>query len=57
MNHKNASELLVDIFRENGLQVSIWTIKTEKELLKALSLSPDNITTRKPELINQLLTK
>ena len=57
MNHKNASELLVDIFRENGLLVSIWTIKTEKELLKALSLSPDNITTRKPELINQLLNK
>ena len=56
-NHKNASELIVDTFREEGLLVSIWTIKTEKELYKALSLAPDNITTRKPELMNQLLGK
>lgn len=56
-NHKNASELIVDTFREEGLLVSIWTIKTEKELYKALSLAPDNITTRKPELMNQLLRK
>lgn len=52
-NHKNASELIVDTFHEEGLQVSIWTIKTEKQLYKALSLNPDNITTRKPELMNK----
>ena len=51
MNHKNASELLVDIFHENGLQVSIWTIKNEKQLHRALAIAPDNITTRKPELL------
>ncbi|MBQ1996551.1 MAG: hypothetical protein II237_10205, partial [Clostridia bacterium] len=53
-NHKNASELIVDTFHEEGLQVSIWTIKTEKELYKALSLCPDNITTRKPELLGEI---
>lgn len=53
-NHKNASELIIDTFHEEGLLVSIWTIKTEKELYKALSLCPDNITTRKPELLGEI---
>ena len=56
-NHKNASQLIVDTFREEGLLVSIWTIKTEKELYKALSLCPDNITTRKPELLKSIILK
>ena len=32
----------------------LYKIKTEKELYKALSLCPDNITTRKPELLGEI---
>lgn len=56
-HHKSASELLVDVFREKGLLVSIWTIKTEKELYNALTLAPDNITTKNPELLQNILRK
>lgn len=55
-NYKGASKLLVDVFHEEGLLVSIWTVNSEKDLYRILSYSPDNITTRKPELLQSILT-
>ena len=55
--HTNASELLTAIFREKGLHVSLWTAKNEKQLYRALSFAPDNITTKAPELMNELFGK
>lgn len=54
-NKKSATKLLVDTFRENGLLVSIWTANSEKDIYRLLALSPDNITTRQPDIIQKIL--
>ena len=54
---KSASKKLVKAFHENGLLVSIWTANNEKEILHLLSLSPDNITTRRPDILKTILEK
>ncbi|MBO4338406.1 MAG: glycerophosphodiester phosphodiesterase [Clostridia bacterium] len=41
----------VEICKKNSLLVSVFTPDSETELNYALTLSPDNITTRNPELI------
>ncbi len=51
LDKNHVSPLLVEIFHENGLLVSVWTAKTKGEILKLLSLSPDNITTKKPDVL------
>lgn len=48
-NCKSASKELVEVFHENGLLVSIWTVDKEYDMYKILSMSPDNITTRNPD--------
>ena len=54
-NKKNATQKLVDKFRDNGLLVSVWTANSEKDIRRILALSPDNITTRRPDLIVKIL--
>lgn len=54
-DYHNASKKLIEIFHREGLKVSFWTVddKTVTEYL--LSLSPDNITTRNPQILADLL--
>ncbi len=54
-NKKGASKKLVDIFRKNGLLVSIWTVNEKRKMHKILALSPDNITTRRPDKMQKIL--
>ncbi len=54
-NYKSASEELVEIFHENGLEVSIWTVNSEYDMYKILSFEPDNITTRNPRELNAVV--
>lgn len=54
-NKDNATKELVDIFHENDLLVSIWTVNKEKEMYEILHLAPDNITTRTPDLMKEIL--
>lgn len=56
-NKKSATKKLVKFFQENGLLVSIWTANNEKDILRLLSLSPDNITTRRPDIMAGILQK
>lgn len=56
-NHKSASRELVDIFHENGLLVSIWTVNDEYNMYKILSFAPDNITTRKPDQLSKIISE
>lgn len=56
-NHKNASAELVEIFHENGLLVSIWTVDRKHEMNKILSFAPDNITTKKPHKLRKIITE
>ncbi len=54
-NKKGATPKLTEIFRANGLLVSIWTANTEEEMRKALACSPDNVTTRNPDILKSLI--
>ena len=54
-NKKNASEKLVDAFHKNGLLVSVWTANKEIDIRRLLALSPDNITTKRPDLMTKII--
>ncbi len=54
-NQKGATIKLVDVFRKNGLLVSIWTVNEKRKMHKILALSPDNITTRRPDKMQKIL--
>lgn len=55
LNHKNCTRELVELFHKRGLLVSVWTIKTEFDMIKALNLGADNITTRKPGTLRPII--
>ena len=48
---------LTRVFHEQGLLVSVWTIDKKLEAQYVLSMQPDNVTTRRPDLIWSLLEK
>lgn len=54
-NYKNASSAIVSHFRANDLLVSIWTVDSEYDMHKVLTMSVDNITTRNPDKLNEIL--
>ena len=51
MNKKNATKALVSAFHQNGLGVSLWTVNSFFDMIKAIALKPDNITTRHPDTL------
>ena len=55
LNKDNATPTLVDAFHQNGLLVSIWTINDFSDIYKILSFGPDNITTRRPDRLQEAL--
>lgn len=56
-NHKNATKKLLDTFRSNGLQVSVWTVDKPDDMRRVIALSPDNITTRHPDELLKIIEK
>ncbi len=54
-NFSNANQMLVDITRKNGLLISLWTVNKTHDMLSTLELKPDNITTKKPHIIELLI--
>lgn len=54
-NKDNATQELVDAFHENDLLVSIWTVNKKGKMYKILSMGPDNITTRRPDKLQEIL--
>lgn len=54
--YTSASKELVDIFHENGLLVSIWTVNNKWNMYKILSFGPDNITTRHPDKLSKIIS-
>lgn len=55
-NKDNASKALVDTFHANGLLVSIWTVDSEYDMYRVLSYAPDNITTRYPDKLSEVIS-
>lgn len=56
-NYKNATKELVDYFHNEGLLVSIWTVDSEKDMHKILTFAPDNITTRNPLKLKEVISE
>ncbi len=54
-NKDSATKELVDTFHNNDLLVSIWTVNEEKDMYKILYFAPDNITTRNPDVLKELI--
>lgn len=57
LNKDNVSAMLVETFHDNGLLVSVWTVDKKREMQKVVSYLPDNITTRNPKLLNEIIYK
>lgn len=55
MSFGDCSPELVRYFRSEGLLVSLWTANKLKDMKHCLGLAPDNITTRKPSVLNRLI--
>ncbi len=55
--YDNATKELISAFRQNSLLVSLWTVNEEEDMQRVLSLAPDNITTRKPSALRNLLNE
>ena len=54
-NKDNATPELVNVFHKKGLLVSIWTVNHKRTISKILSYGPDNITTRRPDKLKEVL--
>lgn len=50
-----ASESLVRVMHEQGLLVSFWTVNRKTAMARIASLGPDNITTKEPVKLRELL--
>ncbi len=55
MNYKGASAELVQAFHIKNLKVSLWTVDDLLDMYDMLSLSPDNITTRNPDKLSEIV--
>ena len=53
-NYRNANKRFVEVMHKNGLVVSLWTVNSISDMPKVLAYCPDNITTKKPQLLKRL---
>lgn len=54
-NFTGVSQRMVDAAHKSGLLVSLWTANSIPDMLTALALCPDNITTKKPNVLKNLI--
>lgn len=57
IHFSNASKKMVKIFHSEGLEVSVWTVNKEFDMYKVLDLGCDNITTRQPSMLKEIIAK
>ena len=51
----NATPLATEIMHKNNLLVSLWTANKSSDMAKVMVCLPDNITTKKPHLLTQMI--
>ncbi len=56
-HYNDVSATVVRAMRENGLLVSLWTANTPRAMRRCLILCPDNVTTRHPDKLYELMRK
>ena len=52
-NYKNATPLMMKIFHERNIPVSVWTINGRIRAKKYIKMGADNITTKKPQIFKK----
>ena len=55
MPHKRCCKAVVRAARRAGLLVSVWTVDEPAEMARLLRLGVDNITTRHPDVLRELI--
>ncbi len=53
--HGPVTPAFVRAFHAAGLPVSVWTVNERRDILRMLAAKPDNITSRKPDLVRAIL--
>ena len=56
-NFRGVKKQFSDVMHKNGLDVSLWTANRKREMKKVIKASPDNITTKHPDLLIKILNK
>ncbi|MBR3552013.1 MAG: glycerophosphodiester phosphodiesterase [Clostridia bacterium] len=51
----NTTPTIVTAMRRAGFLVSLWTVKTEAQAETVLRLAPDNLTTRIPDVVHNVM--
>lgn len=54
-NYKYANAQLSNLLHKKGYKLSVWTVDKERTAKKMLVIKPDNITTKNPEMINEVI--
>lgn len=54
---KHATKEFSDAAHKNGLLVSLWTVNKPKDMVRVIGALPDNITTKKPEILKLIAYK
>lgn len=54
-NYKYANSQLSNLLHKKGYKLSVWTVDTERKAKKMLIIKPDNITTKKPYMIEKVI--
>ncbi len=49
---QNASKEFSETAHNNGLLVSLWTVNKTSDMVKVIETDPDNITTKRPNILN-----
>ena len=57
IHFSNASKKMVKIFHSEGLEVSVWTVNKKFDMYRVLELGCDNITTRQPSMLKEIIAK
>lgn len=56
-HYNDVSPTVIRAMRENGLLTSLWTANTPRAMRRCLILCPDNVTTRHPDRLYQMMEK
>ncbi len=56
-HYKFATKEFSDLTHENGLLLSLWTVNKISDMVRVIETQPDNITTKKPNILKLIADK
>ena len=55
-NYKFAGGQLSNLLHKKGYKLSVWTVDSQRNAKKMLVIKPDNITTKSPDMIKEVIS-